>query len=110
MEKEVQHGLVDSIEITEPGERPGLLAIGDGDEARVTGAKACFAVLCMVGAGETARAVAGWLAGAGIVLCAPPLSHVCGLPSRDAVEEAPWQPAVVHAALGVPPEWFGSMR
>src|SRR5579859_6155694 len=105
MEKVVQHGLAASIEIAEPGEKLGLPPVGDGDGACAAGVNACFAIVCPAGAGEITRAVAGWLADAGIVFCAPPLSHVCGLPPPDAVEEAPLQPAVVHAALGVPPAW-----
>jgi hypothetical protein len=64
MEKDVQHAVVASIEITEPGERPGLPLVRE----LVTDVDAGCAVRLTVGAGETARAVAAWLAGMDIAL------------------------------------------
>jgi len=65
----VQHAVVASIEITEPGERPGLplVGVGDGDGVLVTEVGVGFAVRLTVGAGETARGVAAWLADMDIV-------------------------------------------
>lgn len=67
MEKDRQHAVVASIEMTEPGERPGLPLVGDGDGVLGTDADATFAVWLTVGAGEAAREVAARLADMEIV-------------------------------------------
>jgi hypothetical protein len=59
MEKDRQHAVVASIEISEPGERLGPPLAGDGDGLPVTVVDTGIAVRLTVGAG----AAAAWLAG-----------------------------------------------
>ncbi len=59
MEKVRQHAVVASIEISEPGERPGLPLAAGAAGLPVTIVATCFAVRLTVADGEAA----GWLAG-----------------------------------------------
>ena len=96
MEKDVQHAVVASIEITEPGERLGLLIVDD-DEVPVTDLDFGFAVLLT--AVETTRGVAAWIVGMDIVPLARSARDVCGLSPLETVDA---MPLAMGMALGVP--------
>jgi hypothetical protein len=97
MENDVQHAVVASIEITEPGMRLGLLVVDD-DEVPVTDLDFGFAVLLT--AVETARGVAARTVGMDIVPLARSARDVCGLLPLDAVEAMPFAAGMALGVLG----------
>ena len=103
MEKDVQHAVVASMEITEPGERPGLLVIDD-DGVPGTDVDFGFAVWL------TARGVAAWVAGMGIVWWARLARDASAAPLLDPVEAVPEQAAPLHLAMGMTVGLLGNTR